>query len=141
MTEQTDRLIIAITEPPQPPPRTPRTPYPAPGMEYPFSIGDIAYATARLLGRDWCADAGYWGITGSLWGPYTASFTLLIDIDGDLCMTWDRSEADEWPDTPQLPSGFQEFSAGTFLSGACVTDGLDHLAEQHAAAVRAITGT
>ncbi|MEV5259917.1 hypothetical protein AB0L02_17905 [Streptomyces anulatus] len=139
MPEQTDRLIIAITEPPPAPPFYP-APAPAPGTEYPFSIGDIAYATARLLGREWCADAGYWGITGSLRGPYTASFTFLVDIEGDLCMTWDRSEADGWPDTPQLPSGFHEFSAGIYLPEACATDGLDHLAEQHAAAVRAITG-
>ncbi|MER6641047.1 hypothetical protein ABT285_36675 [Streptomyces microflavus] len=35
-----------------------------------------------------------WGITGSLWDPYVASFTFLIDVEGDLCMTYDRSEAD-----------------------------------------------
>lgn len=140
MNGQNDLLIISSTQPPQTPPQAPRTAYPAPGMEYPFSIGDIAYATAHLLGPDWCAEAGHWGITGSLWGPYVASFTFLIDIEGDLCMTYDRSEADGWPQTPQLPRGFQEFTAGVFNPHACVTDGLDQLAAQHAAALRAITG-
>ncbi|MFI7368054.1 hypothetical protein ACIBO4_38520 [Streptomyces sp. NPDC050149] len=71
---------------------------------------------------------------------YAASFTFLIDNDGDLCMTYALTAADGWPDSPQLPAGFQEFSAGVFLPDACVTDGLDHIAERHAAAVRAITG-
>ncbi|MFG3142754.1 hypothetical protein ACGFZA_41940 [Streptomyces sp. NPDC048211] len=140
MTEQTDRLITAITEPPPVPPRTLRMGHPAPGVEYPFSISDIAYATARLLGPDWSADAGHWGITGYLFGPYAASFTFLIDVEGDLCMTYALTAADGWPESPQLPAGFQEFSAGVFLPGACVADGVDHLAAQHAAAVRAITG-
>ncbi|WP_327436632.1 MULTISPECIES: hypothetical protein [unclassified Streptomyces] len=140
MPEQTDHLIITITEPPQNPP-APRRAFPAPGTEYPFSVGDIAYATARRLGPGWNADAGYWGTTGSLWGPYTACFTLLIDVEGDLCMAYDVAASDEWPDTPQLPRGVQEFSAGLFLPEACVTDGLDHIADQLTAAVRAITGT
>ncbi|WP_445277425.1 hypothetical protein [Streptomyces sp. DSM 41033] len=140
MPEQNDHLTVAITEPPQNPPALCMG-FPAPGVEYPFSVGDIAYATARRLGPGWNADAGYWGTTGSLWGPYTACFTLLIDVEGDLCMAYDVAASDEWPDAPQLPRGVQEFPAGLFLPEACVTDGLDRIADQLAAAVRAITGT
>ncbi|WP_331728763.1 hypothetical protein [Streptomyces anulatus] len=141
MPDQNDHLIVTTTEPPQNPPRTLRTAFPAPGVEYPFSVGDIAYATARRLGHGWNADAGYWGTQGSIWGPYTAAFTLLIDVEGDLCMVYDVTASDEWPEAPQLPRGVQEFSAGLFLPDACVTDGLDHIADQLAAALRAITGT
>ncbi|XUZ26874.1 hypothetical protein ACQVDT_18765 [Streptomyces sp. RMIT01] len=141
MPDQNDHLLTAITEPPQNPPTTLRMGFPAPGTEYPFIIGDIAYATARRLGPGWNADAGYWGTQGTIWGPYTASFTLLIDVEGDLCMVYDVAASDEWPEAPQLPRGVREFSAGLFLPGACVTDGLDHIADQLTAALRAITGT
>ncbi|MFJ3973339.1 hypothetical protein ACIPYR_35030 [Streptomyces parvus] len=140
MPEQTDHLITAI---PGPPPASPalRMDFPAPGVEYQFSVGDIAYATARRLGPGWNADAGYWGTQGSIWGPYTATFTLLIDVEGDLSMHYDVAASDEWPEAPQLPPGVQTFPAGLFLPHACVTDGIDHIADQLAAALRAITGT
>ncbi|MEU5373804.1 hypothetical protein ABZ362_33395 [Streptomyces sp. NPDC005951] len=141
MPDQNDHLINAVAGPPPAPPTTLRMGFPAPGTEYPFSVGDIAYATARRLGPGWNADAGYWGTQGSIWGPYTASFTLLIDVEGDLSMHYDVAASDEWPDAPQLPRGVQESSAGLFLPDACVTDGLDHIANQLAAALRAITGT
>ncbi|MFE3519684.1 hypothetical protein [Streptomyces sp. NPDC059166] len=141
MPDQNDHLITAATEPPPAPPHRLRLHHPAPGIEYPFSISDIAHATAALLGPTWAADAGHWGICGYLWGPYTAPFTLLVDVEGDLCLTYDRAAADEWPDDPQLPDGAQEFSAGLFLPDLCVVDGLDHIAQHLAAAVRAVTGT
>lgn len=140
MPEQNDHLIAAIAGPPPAPPAL-RMGFPAPGVEYPFSVGDIAYATARRLGPGWNADAGYWGTQGSIWGPYTATFTLLIDVEGDLSMHYDVAASDEWPEAPQLPPGVREFSAGLFLPDACVTDGIDHIADQLAAALRAITGT
>ncbi len=141
MPEQTDHLIAAIPVPPPVPPRTLRMGYPEPGTEYPFSVGDIAYATARRLGPGWGADAGYWGTQGSIWGPYTATFTLLIDIEGDLSMHYDVAASDDWPEAPKLPRGVRESSAGLFLPDACVTDRIDHIADQLAAALRAITGT
>ncbi|CAM5541218.1 hypothetical protein [Streptomyces badius] len=51
MPDQNDHLIVAITEPPQNPPSALRMGFPAPGVEYPFSVGDIAYATARRQER------------------------------------------------------------------------------------------
>ncbi|MGW4629733.1 hypothetical protein [Streptomyces rubiginosohelvolus] len=104
MPDQNDHLITAITEPPPTPPAL-RMDFPAPGVEYPFSVGDIAYATARRLGPGWNADAGYWGTTGSLWGPYTATFTLLIDVEGDLSMHYDVAASDEWPEAPSSRPG------------------------------------
>ncbi|MFI8200998.1 hypothetical protein ACIF6K_31500 [Streptomyces sp. NPDC085942] len=61
-----------------------------------------------------------------------------MDIEGDLCLTYDRE--DQWPESPQLPPGVREFPAGLFLPDVCVTDGLDHIAQQLAAAVRAVAG-
>ncbi|MFG2504615.1 hypothetical protein ACGFOW_03815 [Streptomyces rubiginosohelvolus] len=79
--------------------------FPAPGVEYPFNIGDIAYATARRLGPGWNADVGYWGTTGSIWGPYTATFTLLVVVEGDLRIVYDIAGSDAWPDiAPPAPA-------------------------------------
>ncbi|MFD7747821.1 hypothetical protein ACFV2V_25130 [Streptomyces sp. NPDC059698] len=127
-----------MTTVPPVPPRKLRMGHPAPGVEYPFSISDIAHAAALTLGPEWGADAGHWGICGYLFGPDDESFTLLVDIEGDLCLTYDRE--DQWPESPQLPPGVREFPAGLFLPDVCVTDGLDHIAQQLAAAVRAVTG-
>ncbi|MEV7691378.1 hypothetical protein [Streptomyces bungoensis] len=62
----------------------------APGTEYPFSISDIAHATARLLGPDWTSAAGDWGVTGSdeAPSPHRTLYTLTIDYQGDLCITY-----------------------------------------------------
>ncbi|MEU3708371.1 hypothetical protein AB0E82_39545 [Streptomyces anulatus] len=113
---------------------------PAPGAEYPFSVADISYAVARVLGGDWVADPGYWGTTGSLYGPYIASFTVRVDEEGDLCLTFDRMTDDAWPEDPALPEGFYPCDGGVFLDGCCSADNVEYLAEQFAAAVRAITG-
>ncbi|MGW4221481.1 hypothetical protein ACWEJZ_31250 [Streptomyces bacillaris] len=113
---------------------------PAPGTEYPYSVADIAYATARATGPHWTAEALPWGISATLHGPYTAHFTLLIDVEGDLCLTYDRAAADGWPDTPDLPPAAHAYAAGIYLPDATSTDDLDDLAQQLAAAVRAITG-
>lgn len=95
---------------------------------------------ARLLGSAWVGEAGYWGTTGSLGGPYTASFAFMVDEEGDLLMTFDRMVDDAWPKNPSLPEGFRDCEAGVYLEGASSADGLDYLAEQYAAAVRAVTG-
>ncbi|MFD4795063.1 hypothetical protein [Streptomyces anulatus] len=114
---------------------------PEPGTEYPFAVSDIARAVSALLGDDWTAESGYWGTTGSLSGPFTASFTFLVDEEGDLVMAFDRMEDEAWPDSPTLPEDFHECDGGVYLELASASDGLEHLAEKYAAAVRAITGT
>lgn len=113
---------------------------PAPGTEYPFAVSDIARAVSALLGDDWTAESGYWGTTGSLSGPFTASFTFLVDEEGDLVMEFEM-EDDTWPESPTLPEDFHECDGGVYLEVASASDGLEHLAEKYAAAVRAITGT
>ncbi|MGW5804039.1 hypothetical protein ACWFQ7_33535 [Streptomyces bacillaris] len=114
---------------------------PPPGTEYPYSVADIAYATARAIGPDWSAMALPWGISATLSSSrYTAHFTLLIDVEGDLCLTYDQAAADGWPDTPGLPRGVHAYAAGIYLPDASSTDDLEHLAQQLATAVRAITG-
>ncbi|NML55101.1 hypothetical protein HHL19_35770 [Streptomyces sp. R302] len=113
---------------------------PAPGTEYPFSVSDIARAASRLLGPDWLAESGYWGITGTLSGPYIGKFTLLIDEEGDLYIEFSRYAGDDWPEDPKLPDGVEHCDGGVFLVGASAPDGLDFLAAQVAAAVRAVTG-
>ncbi|MFH8439313.1 hypothetical protein ACH4A3_29330 [Streptomyces sp. NPDC018007] len=114
---------------------------PEPGTEYPFSVSDIARAVSAFLGDAWIAESGHWGTTGSLSGPFIASFTFLVDEEGDLLMTFDRMEGDAWPESPTLPEGFHECDGGVHLELAAACDGLEHLAEKYAAAVRAITGT
>ncbi|MFB7403306.1 hypothetical protein ACFCZR_24335 [Streptomyces rubiginosohelvolus] len=113
---------------------------PEPGTEYPFSVSDIARAVSAILGDAWMAESGYWGTTGSLSGPFIASFTFTVDHDGDLLMSFDRMVADGWPEGPTLPEDFYDGAEGVHLTTASASDGLEHLAEQYAAAVRAITG-
>ncbi|MFB6700249.1 hypothetical protein [Streptomyces rubiginosohelvolus] len=113
---------------------------PEPGTEYPFSVSDIARAVSVILGDAWIAESGYWGTTGSLSGPFTASFTFLVDEEGDLVMEFDDMEDDAWPESPTLPADFHECDGGVYLELASASDGLEHLAEKYAAAVRAITG-
>ncbi|MFI8206656.1 hypothetical protein [Streptomyces sp. NPDC085937] len=113
---------------------------PAPGTEYPFSISDIARATARILGPDWMAESGYWGVSGTLSGPRSAQFEFFIDEWGDLCIGFRRSTDDNWPEEPELPDGILRGDFGVYLELASAADGLDSLAERSAAAVRAVTG-
>lgn len=116
---------------------------PAPGTEYPFSISDIARATARILGKGWMAESGPWGTTGTISASYVAEFVLYIDADDDLCIDFTRYTDDGWPDADSvsLPDEVEAFSGGVYLKGACSVDGLEALAERCAAAIRAITGT
>ncbi|MCG8971824.1 hypothetical protein [Streptomyces sp. CL12-4] len=113
---------------------------PAPGTEYPFSISDIARATARILGAGWTAESGYWGTSGVVSGPFTAEFEFLVDNEGDLCITYDHFVVDGFPEVPALPDGVKDCPGGVHLVLACSADGLDSLAERSAAAIRAVTG-
>jgi len=113
---------------------------PSPGTEYPFSISDIPRAVARLLGPGWSAESGYWGTSGTLAGPFNASFTFMVDDEGDLCIEYDYMEADAWPESPTLPDGIRTFDYGVYLELASAADGLEVLAERAAAAIRAVTG-
>ncbi|WP_331731956.1 hypothetical protein OG613_49125 (plasmid) [Streptomyces sp. NBC_00015] len=112
---------------------------PAPGREHPFSISDIARATARLLGDDWTAKSGSWGTVGTLAGPYSTKFTFSIDHEDDLVIDYRYSTDDDFPEDPELPEGTVKCDAGVYLESASAADGLDSLAERSAAAIRAIT--
>lgn len=121
-------------------------PEPLYGVEYPFSISDIAHATAaRLtadLGDEWTADAGYWGVTGSVSGPCIASFTFQIDYEGDLVIDYEGRYVDDgFPEDPELPENVVRTDDGVALMDACAPAGLDTLAEQSAAAIRAVIGS
>jgi hypothetical protein len=113
---------------------------PPPGYEYPFSISDIARATARLLGQGWTAESGAFGTTGDVSGPYVATFRFEVDYEGDLCIPYTRYEDDGFAEHPALPEDIAEYADGVHLVGASAADGLDSLAERSAAAIRAVTG-
>ncbi|MFJ5142680.1 hypothetical protein [Streptomyces sp. NPDC088707] len=124
------------------------TPVPEPlyGVEYPFSISDIAHATAaRLtadLGDEWTAEAGYWGVTGTISGPCIASFTFRIDYEGDLVIDYEGRYVDDgFPEDPELPENVVRTDDGVALMDACAPVGFDTLAEQSAAAIRAVIGS
>ncbi|MFF8431748.1 hypothetical protein ACF07Y_42815 [Streptomyces sp. NPDC016566] len=114
--------------------------HPAPGTEYPFSISDIAYATAKLLGDGWMAESGPWGISGVVAGPYSTEITFCIDYEADLVIEYRYSTDDDFPDKPELPDGVVTSDAGVYLELACAGDGLDMLADRAAAAIRAVSG-
>lgn len=113
---------------------------PAPGIEYPFAVSDIARTVARLLGKGWTAESGAWGTTGTLSGPQGTSFTFSVDYEGDLLIQWDSFTDDNFPENPTLPEDFAQGAEGVYLVLACSADGLDRIAEQYADAIRAITG-
>ncbi|MFK0279477.1 hypothetical protein ACIQVL_03250 [Streptomyces sp. NPDC090499] len=112
---------------------------PEPGYEYPFSVSDIARATAKLLGQGWTAESGSFGTSGTVFGPYVAKFVFSVDYEGELCIGFSHYEDDDFPPAP-LPEGVRDYDEGLFLEGASATDGLDHLAELSAATIRAVTG-
>ncbi|MFJ6252639.1 MULTISPECIES: hypothetical protein [unclassified Streptomyces] len=114
---------------------------PIPGTEYPFSVSDVARAVVVLLGPDWHAESGSFGTAAIIAGPYIGGFGLLVDGDGDLCIEFAQYEEDDWPESPELPDGIGRYSEGVYLSeAASASDGLDFLAAQVAAAVRAVAG-
>lgn len=100
---------------------------PAPGVEYPFAVSDIARAAARLLGPSWLAEAAPWGVAGCIEhadehaDEQGASFHLGIDDEGDLYVS--ANLRDESP---------------TYLTGACAAEGLPVLAARVAETVRGI---
>ncbi|MFE6639536.1 hypothetical protein ACFVFT_38520 [Streptomyces tendae] len=113
---------------------------PAPGTEYPFSISDIARATARLLGDGWTAESGCWGVSGTLSGPCSTDFAFVVDYEDDLIIEYRYSTDDDFPEDPELPKAAIKCDSGVYLERASASDGLDALAERSAAAIRAITG-
>ncbi|WP_186782453.1 hypothetical protein [Streptomyces sp. CBG9] len=114
---------------------------PAPGTEYPFSVSDIARATAHMLGPEWDTETRLWGTTGHIFGHCVATFTLKVDHEGDLCITYNRFEVDNFPEGPELPEGIHPYSDGVYAPEANSTWGLEDLAELCADAIRAVTGT
>ncbi|MGW0191147.1 hypothetical protein ACWDV7_36215 [Streptomyces sp. NPDC003362] len=115
---------------------------PAPGTEHPFSISDIARATAQLLGDGWTATSGRRGTSGTVYGPYVASFLfVVVDDEQDLCITFEANyDSDGLPEHPDLPHGVKDYDGGVYVEGASAADGLDTLVARCAAAIRAITG-
>ncbi|GAA5070569.1 hypothetical protein [Streptomyces similanensis] len=135
LAELTAATIRAITTPALPEPYNP-----APGSEYPFSVSDIARAAAHQLGDGWSAESGPWGVTGTVSGPYNAKFTMAVDYDNDLCISWDRFVGDGFPEHPELPESVCDYDDGVYLELAAACDGLEYLADRSAAAIRAVTG-
>ncbi|MEU5978494.1 hypothetical protein [Streptomyces sp. NPDC047315] len=74
------------------PPHAPATPHtaeqhapqPAPGTEHPFSVSDIAHATAKRLGTGWRAQPGPHGTTGTIQGPDGKSYLLAVGDIGNM---------------------------------------------------------
>ncbi|MEV7657889.1 hypothetical protein AB0O39_27440 [Streptomyces anulatus] len=116
---------------------------PAPGSGRPFAVSAFASDVAALLGDDWTAKPRHWGTVATLAGPYPERITVKVDYEGDLCLEFDRRSG-AWPQDPVLPQGFVAYdgepSDGIFLDAASLSDNRDFLAEQYAAAVRALTG-
>lgn len=103
-------------------PAAARAPYdPAPGIEYPFAISDIARAAAKLLGDGWSVESGYWGVTGRLTTPAGDLVTVGVDDEGDLYVSG----------PPALEPNY--------LRDATATDGVDALAELVAQTSRELT--
>lgn len=113
-------LIVPTTTDPQsatPPAAEPTEPYnPAPGTEYSFSISDIARAAARLLGNDWHAESGTWGVSGHLTAPDGTEYMVGVDSDGDLFVLHDDCRI--------------------YMVTMCAAYGLDTVAEVVAATIR-----
>ncbi|MEV7512136.1 hypothetical protein AB0O57_29685 [Streptomyces sp. NPDC091201] len=100
--------------------KTASRPYqPAPGTEHPFSIGDIAFAAARILGDGFAGDSGQWGVTGLVHG-LGDTWVVEVDHDGDLALR---------------PS--DDFEAIHYFTDLSVNDGLDNIAAAVAEAIRA----
>ncbi|KNE81387.1 hypothetical protein AB0B04_18860 [Streptomyces xinghaiensis] len=123
--------------------QTDTAPYhPAPGTEFPFSISDIAHATAHLLGEDWNAESRPWGISGALSGPFLTPFDLLVNKEDELVIEYTTRYAyDALPAKPDLPQETYACDGGVYLRLAHPAHGLEELAQRAAAAIRAVTGS
>lgn len=113
----------------------------------PFSIADIAAATARRLGDGWAVGRSAWGATGYLRGPYATRFTIGTDErsakGGGLVIDYEPqlADLDGFPADPALPDGVFKDRRGVRFMFASPDDGLDAVADLVADALRAITGT
>ncbi|MDX2514595.1 hypothetical protein PV355_05460 [Streptomyces stelliscabiei] len=58
---------------------------PEPGTEYAFAVSDIGRAAADLLGDEWFADSGSWGVRGYLQADgESGGYTLAVSDSGVL---------------------------------------------------------
>ncbi|NEA53526.1 hypothetical protein G3I60_04995 [Streptomyces sp. SID13666] len=69
---------------------------PKPGTDYPIAISDIARAAARILGGEWSAESGCWGVTGLLAAPNGVAFTIGVDHEGDLFLRTDHTDTRDY---------------------------------------------
>ncbi|MFF0206402.1 hypothetical protein [Streptomyces althioticus] len=113
----------------------------------PFSIADIAAATARRLGDDWAVARSNWGTAGYLRGPYATRFTIgtderSIEEGGDLTIRYEPqlADLDGFPADPALPDDVFKDGHGVRFMFASPSDGLDAVADLVADTIRAITG-
>ncbi|WP_225631400.1 hypothetical protein [Streptomyces solaniscabiei] len=113
---------------------------PAPGTEHPFSVSDIARASARLFGDGWTAESGCWGVAGTWPVPARPPSRFHIDDEDDLTSAYSYSTDDDFPGDPQLAEGVIKCDVGAYLEHAVASEGLHSLAERSAAAIHAITG-
>ncbi|MFE9882586.1 hypothetical protein [Streptomyces sp. NPDC005784] len=59
--------------------------HPEPGTEYPFAVSDIGRAAADLLGDEWFADSGSWGVRCYLQADgENGGYTLAVSDSGVL---------------------------------------------------------
>ncbi|MFF0133301.1 hypothetical protein ACFYTG_47835 [Streptomyces mirabilis] len=59
--------------------------HPEPGTEYPFAVSDIGRAAADLLGDEWFADSGSWGVRAYLLADgENDGYTLAVSDSGVL---------------------------------------------------------
>ncbi|MFD0440607.1 hypothetical protein [Streptomyces chartreusis] len=59
--------------------------HPEPGTEYPFAVSDIGRAAADLLGNEWFADSGSWGVRAYLQADGESDgYTLAVSDSGVL---------------------------------------------------------
>ncbi|MGA5599598.1 hypothetical protein ACPCUF_00930 [Streptomyces griseoincarnatus] len=114
----------------------------------PFSIADIAAATARRLGDGWTVGRSNWGTAGYLRGPYATRFTIGTDErspeeGGDLTIRYEPqlADLDGFPADPALPGDVYKDRCGVQFMFASPDDGLDAVADLVADTIRAITGT
>ncbi|MFH8492144.1 hypothetical protein [Streptomyces longisporoflavus] len=116
---------------------------PAPGMDYPFSICGVARAAAQLLGEGWAVkpdDCGDWGTYARISGPHLTKFTIEIDNEDDLLISYRKHPYDVFPLNPQLPQDARQGEEGVCLLFAFADEGVAALAGSVAAAIRAVTG-
>ncbi|GAA2966742.1 hypothetical protein [Streptomyces enissocaesilis] len=86
----------------------------------PFSISDTARQAAKLLGDDWHAESGYWGVTGEITTLDGARFIVGVDHEGDLYVYADKRPSPRRRDVVRTaPAAVR--AAGTTAGGVVTT--------------------